>query len=136
VTVLIAAGVIAFTGWTRADAVASVLIVPRTWSLLRETVDVPMEATPKDVDLVAVRADILDVPHVRDVHDLHASSVASDLPVPTSHVVVDDASFHDGHLPAVLDKLQECLAGHFDVKHSAFQLEPSAHGAHEHAVGV
>jgi cobalt-zinc-cadmium efflux system protein len=140
VTVLIAAGVIAFTGRARPAAVALVLIgvmiVPRTWTLLRETLDVVMRATPTDVDLVAVRAHILDVPHVRDVHDLHASSVASDLPVPTSHVVVDDANFHDGHLPTLLDKLQECLAGHFDVKHSTFQLEPTAHGAHEHAVHV
>jgi cobalt-zinc-cadmium efflux system protein len=134
--VLIAAGVIAWTGWTRADAVASLLIgamiLPRTWKLLRETVDVLMEATPKDVDLAAVRAHILAVPHVREVHDLHASSVASDLPVLTAHVVVDDACFHDGHLPSLLDQLQECLAGHFDVEHSTFQFEPATHVAHEH----
>jgi cobalt-zinc-cadmium efflux system protein len=138
--VLIAAGVIAFTGWTRADAVASLLIgvtiLPRTWKLLRETVDVLMEATPKDVDLAAVRAHILQVPHVREVHDLHASSVASDLPVLTAHVVVDDTCFHDGHLPTLLDQLQECLAGHFDVEHSTFQFEPATHAAHEHAVHI
>src|SRR5262249_12306027 len=58
--VLVAAVVIAFTGWTRADAVASMLIglmiLPRTWKLLRETIDVLMEATPKGVDLADVRA--------------------------------------------------------------------------------
>jgi len=135
--VLIAAVVIALTGWLRADAVASlligVLIVPRTWKLLRETVDVLMEATPKGVDLAHVRAHILAVPHVQQVHDLHASSVASDLPVLTAHVVVDDSCFHDGHLPALLDELQQCLTGHFDVEHSTFQFEPASHAAHEHA---
>jgi cobalt-zinc-cadmium efflux system protein len=139
VAVLVAAVVIGLTGWTRADAVASlvigVLILPRTWRLLRETVDVLMEATPKGVDLAAVRRHILEVPHVRDVHDLHASSVTSDLPVLTAHVVVDDACFTDGNLPRLLDRLQGCLAGHFDVEHSTFQFEPAGHAAHEHTHG-
>ena len=138
--VLVAATVIAVTGWARADALASiligVLILPRTWKLLRETIDVLMEATPKNVDLSAVRAHILAVTHVHDVHDLHASSVASDLPVLTAHVVVDDSCFGDGHLPQLLDELQGCLAGHFDVEHSTFQFEPLSHAAHEHAAHV
>jgi cobalt-zinc-cadmium efflux system protein len=137
VAVLIAATVIALTGWSRADAVASlvigVMILPRTWKLLRETVDVLMEATPKGVDLADVRAHILDVEHVRDLHDLHATSVSSDLPVLTAHVVVDNSCFHDGHLPSLLDQLQQCLAGHFDVEHSTFQFEPVSHAEHEHA---
>jgi cobalt-zinc-cadmium efflux system protein len=135
--VLIAATVIGLTGWLRADALASiligVLILPRTWKLLGETVDVLMESTPKNVDLGDVRAHILAVPHVRDVHDLHASSVASNLPVLSAHVVVDDSCFADAHLPTLLDELQGCLAGHFDVEHSTFQFEPLSHAAHEHA---
>jgi cobalt-zinc-cadmium efflux system protein len=133
--VLLAAVVIALTGWLRADAVASlligVLILPRTWKLLRETIDVLMEATPKNVDLTQVRAHILGVAHIHDVHDLHATSVASDLPVLTAHVVVDDSCFLDGHLPTLLDQLQRCLAGHFDVEHSTFQFEPATHADHE-----
>jgi cobalt-zinc-cadmium efflux system protein len=137
VAVLVAAVLIAFTGWLRADAVASlligVLILPRTWRLLRETVDVLMEATPRGVDLAAVRKHILNVEHVRDVHDLHASTVATNLPVLSAHVVVDDECFLDGHLPRLLDELQWCLAGHFDVEHSTFQFEQAGHTAHEHA---
>jgi cobalt-zinc-cadmium efflux system protein len=137
VAVLIAAVIIALTGWHRADAIASLaiglMILPRTWKLLRETVDVLMEATPKGVDLAAVRAHILAVEHVHDLHDLHASTVASDLPVLTVHVVVDDSCFHDGHLPRLLDHLQSFLAGRFDVEHSTFQFEPTTHAAHEHA---
>jgi cobalt-zinc-cadmium efflux system protein len=137
VAVLVAAAVIAATGWLRADAVASlvigVLIVPRTWRLLRETVDVLLESTPRDVDLSEVRAHILAVPHVQALHDLHASTVASGLPVLTVHVVVDDECFHDGHLTSMLDNLQGCLAGHFDVEHSTFQFESASHLDHEHA---
>jgi cobalt-zinc-cadmium efflux system protein len=137
VAVLVAAGLIAWTGWARADALASILIgvmiLPRTWKLLRETVDVLLESTPKGVDLTDVRAHLLAVDHVHEIHDLHASSVASDLPTLSAHVVVDDSCFHDGHLPTLLDQLQACLAGHFDVEHSTFQFEPTSHAAHEHA---
>jgi cobalt-zinc-cadmium efflux system protein len=137
VAVLLAAGVIWLTGWARADAVASLaiglMILPRTWTLLRETVDVLMEATPKGIDPAQVRGHILEVAHVRDVHDLHVTSVATDLPVLTAHVVVDDSCFHDGHLPRLLDQLQACLAGHFDLEHSTFQFEPARHAAHEHS---
>ena len=137
VAVLVAAAVIAGTGWTRADAVASlvigVLIIPRTWGLLRETVDVLLESTPRGVDLSEVRSHILAVEHVQALHDLHASTVASGLPVLTVHVVVDDECFHDGHLTSMLDQMQGCLAGHFDVEHSTFQFEPASHLDHEHA---
>lgn len=139
VAVIVAAVVIALTGWTRADAVAGlligVLILPRTLALLRETIDVLLESTPQGLDLDDVRAHLLDVPHVVEVHDLHASRIASDLPVLTAHVVIDDACFLDGHAARLLDDLQACVADHFPVsiEHSTFQLEPASHAAHEHA---
>jgi cobalt-zinc-cadmium efflux system protein len=135
VAVLVTALLIAGFGWDRADAVTSIviaaLILPRTLRLLRESVDVLLEATPRDVDLADVRDHVLSVPHVVAVHDLHASQVATDLPVVTAHVVVDDECFHDGHLPRLLDELQACLTDHFDVEHSTFQFEPASHGPHE-----
>jgi cobalt-zinc-cadmium efflux system protein len=115
-----------------ASLLIGVLILPRTWKLLREAADVLLESTPRNVDLADVRGHILEVPHVQSVHDLHASSVSSDLPVLTAHVVVDDECFQTGHLPRLLDELQQCLAGHFDVEHSTFQFEPASHAAHEH----
>lgn len=137
VAVIVAAGVIALNGWTRADAVASLviaaLIVPRTIALLRESVDVLMEATPRGLDLSLVREHVLAMPHVHEVHDLHASQVATGLPVLTAHVVVDDSCFHDGHLRTLLDDLQACLAEDFDVEHSTFQFEALGHVGHEHA---
>jgi cobalt-zinc-cadmium efflux system protein len=135
--VVVASVLIAAFGWLRADAVISiaiaVLIVPRTVRLLRESVDVLLEATPRGVDLHDVRTHLLGVAHVLEVHDLHATQVATDLPVLTAHVVVEDDCFHDGHLPALLDQMQACLADHFDVEHSTFQFEPQGHGGHEHA---
>ena len=137
IAVIVAAIVIALTGWTRADAVASlaivVLILPRAWSLLREVVDVLLEAAPKGVDLAAVREHIRTVPGVVDVHDLHAWTITSGVPVLSAHVVVDDACLAQGRSGEVLDRLGECLGHHFDVEHCTFQLEPVGHAAHEGA---
>ena len=137
VAVLVAAGVIALTGWLRADAVASlvigVLIIPRTIGLLRESVDVLMEATPKGIDLAVVRSRLLEDDHVHEVHDLHVSQVATGLPVLTAHVVVDESCFLDGHLPRLLDSLQHSLADEFSVEHSTLQFEAASHAGHEGA---
>lgn len=138
VGVIVAAVVIATTGFARTDAIVSLLIglfiLPRTWRLLREAVEILLETSPKDVDLDDVRRHILRVDHILDVHDLHAFTVTSGLPVLSAHVVVESSCFTDGHAPQLLDQLQRCLAGHFDVEHSTFQLEPDTHLDHEHPV--
>jgi len=136
VAVLVAAAAIAGTGWLLADPVASLLIglliIPRTVGLLKETVDVLLESTPKGLDLTQVRERLLRVGHVHDVHDLHATQVATGLPVLTAHVVVDDSCFLDGHLSSMLDELQRCVDKDFNVEHSTIQLEARSHAAHEH----
>jgi cobalt-zinc-cadmium efflux system protein len=136
VGVLAAAAVIALTDFTQADAIVSILIgliiAPRAVRLLREAVNILLEAAPEGVDLEQIRRHITGLDHVLGVHDLHVYTVTSGLPVLTAHVVVDDSCFHDGHAPQLLDALQECLAGHFDVEHSTFQLEPAGHAGHEH----
>ncbi|WP_346622260.1 cation diffusion facilitator family transporter [Blastococcus montanus] len=135
VAVIVAAVVIATTGWTPADTLASVLIgflvVPRAWHLLREALDVLLEAAPRGVDLDEVRAHILRVDGVRGVHDLHAWTITSGLPVLSAHVVVSDDALAAGHGGRVLDALCSCLGDHFDVEHCTFQLEGEAHAAHE-----
>ena len=137
VAVIVAAIIIATTGWTRADAIVSlligVLILPRTLTLLRDTARVLLETTPLGLDLDDIRGHILDVPHVQAVHDLHASQIATGLPVLTAHVVVDDECFYDGHLARLLDDLQACVASHFavSVEHSTFQFEQASHTEHE-----
>jgi cobalt-zinc-cadmium efflux system protein len=125
VAVLVAAIVIAATGWQQADPLASILIalliLPRTWALLRDAVDVLLEATPKGVDLDHIRRHILDVAGVAGVHDLHAWTITSGMNVVSAHVVLGPGA----DPPAVLDELCSCLAGDFDIEHSTFQLETS-----------
>lgn len=135
VAVIVAAVVIHFTGWQRADAVASLviglLIIPRTLAILRESLNVLMECTPKGLDLAQVREQIRALDHVHEVHDLHASQVATGIPVFTAHVVVDDSCFEDGHLKTLLDAVQRCLHDDFGVEHTTIQFEPAKHSEHE-----
>ncbi|MEV7085046.1 cation diffusion facilitator family transporter [Streptomyces sp. NPDC093085] len=133
--VLVSAGIILATGWQLADPIAGlligVMIVPRTVKLLRETLDVLLEAAPKGVDMSEVRAHMLALPGVADVHDLHAWTITSGMPVLSAHVVVDqDALDTVGH-EKMLHDLQGCLGHHFDVEHCTFQLEPLGHAEHE-----
>jgi cobalt-zinc-cadmium efflux system protein len=125
--VLVAGLIILTTGWTQADAVASiivaVLIIPRTVALLRESMDVLMEATPRGVDLDHVRQHILEAPGVNDVHDLHAWTITSGMNVVSAHVVLGP----DAQAGDVLDHLGRCLADDFDINHSTFQLETPEH---------
>ncbi|HTZ29497.1 MAG TPA: cation diffusion facilitator family transporter [Streptosporangiaceae bacterium] len=134
--VIVTGVIIATTGFTRADPIASLavglLILPRTWRLLRETVDVLLEASPRGMDLNEVRQHMTNLNGVRDVHELHAWTITSGLPVLSAHVVVDPEFFDDGRCFSMLDRLQDCLRGHFDVEHSTFQLEPAGHASHEH----
>jgi cobalt-zinc-cadmium efflux system protein len=125
--VLVAGLVILATGWRPADAVASlvvaVLIVPRTVRLLRDSVDVLLEATPKGVDLADVERHIREAPGVMDVHDLHAWTITSGMNVVSAHVVLaEDAKPGD-----ILDHLGTCLSADFDINHSTFQLETPEH---------
>lgn len=129
--VITAAVVIALTGFTRADPIASlliaVLIIPRTWQLLRQAGDVLLEATPRGVDLDEVRQHMLATSGVIDVHDLHAWTITSGVNVLAAHVVVDGQAAGG----PVLDQLAGCLSDHFDIEHSTFQIEPPGHRNHE-----
>jgi cobalt-zinc-cadmium efflux system protein len=133
--VVVAAVVIVATGWQQADPVASILIglmiVPRTWKLLREAVDVLLEAAPKDVDMTEVRSHILALPGVENLHDLHVWTITSGMPVLSAHVVVRQEALDSVGHEKMLHDLQSCLGDHFDVSHCTFQLEPAGHAEHE-----
>ena len=136
VATFVAGVVIVATGFARADAIASLVVVVlmfhAAWGLLRDSGRILLEAAPAGVDLDQIRDHLRENAHVLDVHDLHVWTVTSDLPALSAHVVVDDDCFHDGHTPQLLDQMQDCLVGHFDVEHSTFQFEPASHGDHEH----
>ena len=126
VMVIIAALIIIGTGWERADALASAVValmmLPRTWSLLREAVDVLLEAAPRNVNVGEVRSHILGIDGVIDAHDLHVWTITSGQPVMSAHIVVSDETLARGSAQ-VLDDLHKCLAHHFDVNHCTFQIE-------------
>jgi len=139
IATVIAGIVILLTGFTRADAIASlvvvVLMLHAAWGLLKDSGRILLEGTPEHLDLAAIRGHLLEAVHVLDVHDLHVWTVTSDLLALSAHVTLSDECFQDGHAPQVLDELQACLVGHFDVEHSTFQLEPATHVAHETGTG-
>jgi cobalt-zinc-cadmium efflux system protein len=134
---IVAGVVIVTTGWKRADPVASLLVVVlllrAARGLLTESGRVLLEAAPSEVDLELVRRHLMGAAYVVDLHDLHIWTVTSGLPALSVHVVISDECFTTGRAPALLDELQACLAGHFDVEHSTFQLEPAGHSEHEAA---
>jgi cobalt-zinc-cadmium efflux system protein len=131
--VLVAAAVIGLTGLQRVDSIAALpiglLITCRTWTLLRRAVDVLLEVSPKGINLAEVRRQLLGQPEVVDVHDLHVWTMTGGPPVLAARVVVTDDANHR----RVLDRLEVCLAGHFDIEHSSFQLEPVSHQPHKPA---
>ena len=123
IAVLVSAAVITLTGLVVADPIASLvvvaLIVIRTFVLLRDAIDVLLQATPRDVDLDLVRRHVLETEGVLDAHDLHAWTLTSDMNVVSAHVVLEPGA----DATVVLDRLCECLSDDFDFEHSTIQLE-------------
>jgi cobalt-zinc-cadmium efflux system protein len=135
IAVVVAAVVLLTTGARRADPVATLvvaaLILPRALMLAREALDVLLEATPSHVDPEEIRAHLLAMDGVVDVHDLHVWTITSGLPSMSVHVTVDDATLDVTGVGELLDRFSACIAGHFDVDHTTFQVEPVSHRAHE-----
>ncbi|WP_461163855.1 cation diffusion facilitator family transporter [Arthrobacter sp. R4-81] len=133
--VIAAALTIMLTGLQAADTVASIIIaimiLPRAWHLLRDVVDVLLEASPKGVEVQMIREHILSVSGVVAVHDIHIWTITSGVPVFSAHVVVEDELLSARGADQVLDKLTTCLGSHFDTEHCTFQLEPASHAEHE-----
>ena len=134
VAVVASALVMIPTGWNGFDAVAGAVIalmmIPRAIKLLHNAVKVLLEETPDGLDLDKVREHLEDVPHVLAVHDLHASTVSTGMPILMAHVVVDkDLTMEDA--ATILTQLQDCLREHFPVSvpHTTFQLEPEGYSS-------
>lgn len=135
IAVIVAAVVILASGFERADAIASlaiaVLILPRAFFLLRDVMRVLSQGTPKGTDVALIRSHVLSTPGVVSIHDVHVWSITPGSNVFSAHVVVEPAVFREGRTDRLLDELCACLAKHFDVAHSTFQLEPEEHAEHE-----
>jgi cobalt-zinc-cadmium efflux system protein len=136
VAVVVAAAVVLVTGFHRADPLATlaiaVVILPRAVLLAKEAVDVLLEGTPAGIDPESIRDHLLEVDGVVDVHDLHVWTITSGMPSLSVHVTVDDATLAELGVGRLLDRFSDCVAGHFDVDHTTFQVEPLSHRDHEH----
>jgi cobalt-zinc-cadmium efflux system protein len=120
---LVAAGVVLATGWVGADPLASaliaLLIVPRTWTLLKQAVNVLLEGTPPHLALDEIEAAMCAVAGVRRVHDLHVWTLTSGREAMSAHVVVEDVRESD----RLLDTLHALLHARFGIDHTTMQLE-------------
>jgi cobalt-zinc-cadmium efflux system protein len=132
---VLAGVVILLWGWDRADSIASlliaVLILPRSLILLRDSASILLENAPAGMDLEDVRRHLMEMPGVVDVHDLHAWTITSGMPSLSAHVTVTQEVLDEHGVGGVLDRLADCTAEHFDVRHSTFQVEPVTHQDHE-----
>jgi cobalt-zinc-cadmium efflux system protein len=132
----IAAGVAIWVAdWQYADPIASlliaVMILPRAVLLIRDSGRVLLEMAPADLDLDDVVHHLTHAPGVVDVHDLHAWAITSGMISLSAHVTVTDEILDELGVGAVLDVLTDCVAAHFDVRHTTFQVEPVSHQEHE-----
>lgn len=120
---LIGAAVMLLTGWYGADPLISagigVLIIGSSWSLLREAVDVLLEAVPRHVDLDALRRALGEVPGLIEVHDLHVWTLTTGREALSAHVVANGNADHDD----ILDRIQRLSTERFHIDHITIQIE-------------
>jgi len=123
VGVVAAAALVLLTGWTLADPLVSgaiaLVIVPRTWRLLKQAVNVLLEGTPAHLNLTEIEEAMTLVPGVRRVHDLHVWTLTSEREAMSAHVVVDDMRDSE----RLLETLHAVLHARFGIDHTTIQLE-------------
>jgi cobalt-zinc-cadmium efflux system protein len=122
----VAAGiVIRFTDMDWVDPLASIfiglLILWNAWGILRESINILMESTPKDVDMEALQADILKVEGVRGVHDLHVWSIAQSLRTLSAHILIDDIPISESMV--IQAAVSDMLDHKYRISHATLQLE-------------
>jgi cobalt-zinc-cadmium efflux system protein len=124
--VIVAAVVVATAGWEQIDpivaAVIAVWILPRAWALGARALRVLLQVAPTHVNLAAIRKELLEVPGVVDVHDLHVWTLTSEMEVASAHVMI--GTDVDAH--GVLDQARALLLRH-EIAHATIQVEPDDH---------
>jgi cobalt-zinc-cadmium efflux system protein len=122
---LIAGILIMLTGWYVLDPLVSVLIglliVWNAWLIIRESVEILLEGTPRDIDMKAMVAELQQVPGVRGVHDLHVWSITQNMRALSAHVLVDDEPISVG--AGVQRRINELLHIRYNIAHATLQLE-------------
>ena len=138
--VVVAGVVILLTGWLYIDPLLSlgiaVLIAFGAWGIVRETVNLLMEGTPREIDLAAVTEEITGTELVTSMHDLHVWALSSEETALSCHVVVGDCPLGDAE--HVVRDLESRLCEKFAIGHTTIQVESCHpcgeihHGAGEH----
>jgi cobalt-zinc-cadmium efflux system protein len=114
---------IVFTGWLWLDPAVSILlavaILAGTWSLMRKSLDLMLDAVPEGIDSEAVKAYLGALPGVVEVHDLHIWAMSTTETALTAHVVMPGNSCKPTFLADVCAKLHE----KFDIDHATLQID-------------
>jgi len=122
--VIAAAVLIRYTGWVWLDTLVAVgiglWVLPRTWILLKDTLNILLEGVPEGVDLAKVEQALRATPGVTDLHDLHIWALTSGKHSLTSHIVYDRSAVDGDQLLVVL---RAVLSREFGVHHVTLQLE-------------
>ena len=132
--VIVAGLIMFFTGWYYADPLFSVLIglfiLPRTWKLLTQAVNILLEGTPAHINVAAVEQAMLKVECVEKVHDLHVWTITSGIEALSAHVVIADKC-DPKEADTILEHLAALLKEQFGIDHSTIQLEKLSRHARE-----
>jgi cobalt-zinc-cadmium efflux system protein len=122
---VVAGVVILFTDWSWLDPLVSVfiamLILWNAWGILKETVDILLESTPRDVNVDEMIREMNQVPGVLGVHDLHVWSITQSMRTMSAHILTNDISISAGR--EIQNKLNELLADTYHIAHATLQLE-------------
>ena len=125
--VMVAAAIIWLTGWTWVDSLVAALIglwvLPRTWILLKDSLNILLQGVPQGIDVDAVESALREFQHVKEVHALHVWALATGRHVMSAHLVVSPEALSD---PRVLADLAEAMEHRFGLTHTTIQLESNA----------
>jgi len=122
---VIAGVIIYFTNANWLDPFVSVLIgfliLYNAWGILRETIDILLESTPRDLDIKKMVSDITKVDGVLGVHDIHVWSLTQNLRTMSAHILTEDISVSAG--AEIQGRINELVYHRYNISHATLQLE-------------
>jgi cobalt-zinc-cadmium efflux system protein len=128
VGVIVAGIIIWTTGWTPIDPLISIfiglVILRSSWGLIRETVNILLDATPEEISYEEVMEALLSVKHIKEVHDLHIWTISSGIPSLSAHIQLCQECGDTTHWQECLRNTQDMLRERFGITHTTLQFEP------------
>ena len=122
--------VIIYTGWYMIDSLVSIfiglLILRGAYGLVRESIDIFLEATPKEIDMDKMVDDLLRIEGVKDIHHLHLWTITSGIYAMSAHVLIDDLLISKSN--RILDEIERLLQDKYSMEHTTIQFESESCG--------